>query len=101
VVSCPAGDAYKAAGFLARCIPLASKDAKLPQARRQELTKSYGDRAVQALRQAAAHGYQDAAHMKKDTDLDPLRGRNDFKALLAELEKGAPKGKPKGDRPQK
>jgi hypothetical protein len=32
--------------------------------------------------------------MKKDTDLDPIRGRDDFKKLLAELEtkaKAAPK----------
>jgi tetratricopeptide (TPR) repeat protein len=101
VSSEPANDAYKAACFLARCIPLAEKDAKLPQARRQELTKSYGDRAVQALRQALAHGYRDAAHMQKDTDLDPLRGRDDFQKLLAELDKGAGKGKPSDDRPQR
>jgi tetratricopeptide (TPR) repeat protein len=97
----PASDAYKAACFFSRCIPLAEKDAKLPQARRQELAKSYGDRAVQALRQALAKGYQDAAQLKKDKDLDPLRGRNDFRKLLAELEKGAGKDKPQGDQPQK
>jgi hypothetical protein len=33
--------------------------------------------------------YRDAAHMKKDTDLDPLREREDFKKLIAELEKRA------------
>jgi len=32
-------------------------------------------------------GYKDAAHMKKDTDLDALRERDDFKKLFAELEK--------------
>jgi hypothetical protein len=31
-----------------------------------------------------------AAHMKQDKDLDPLREREDFKKLLAELEKKAP-----------
>ena len=31
-------------------------------------------------------GYKDAAQMKKDTDLDPLREREDFKKLQAELE---------------
>jgi hypothetical protein len=31
-------------------------------------------------------GYKDVAHMKKDTDLDPLRPREDFRKLLAELE---------------
>jgi hypothetical protein len=81
-------------------VPLAEKDAKLSQARRQELAKSYADQAVGALRQAVAHGYQDAAHMKKDTDLDPLRGRDDFQKLLAELDKGASKGKPQGSQPQ-
>ena len=35
-------------------------------------------------------GYNDAANMAKDTDLDPLRGRADFKKLLASLPK--PKG---------
>jgi len=36
------------------------------------------------------------AHMKKDTDLDPLRDRDDFRKLLGELEeKGkAPASKP-------
>jgi serine/threonine-protein kinase len=97
----PAHDAYKAACFFARCIPLAEKDAKLPEARRKELAQSYGDRAVQALRQALAKGYKDAAHIQKDTDLDSLRGRDDFRKLLAELEKGAGKGKPSDDRPQR
>jgi hypothetical protein len=34
-------------------------------------------------------GYKDAVHMKKDTDLDPLRGREDFQKLLQQLEKQA------------
>ena len=41
------------------------------------------DKAVQA-------GYKDAGHMKKHTDLDPLRARADFKKLIAEVEKKAP-----------
>jgi serine/threonine-protein kinase len=97
----PANDAYKAAGFLSRCVPLAEQDAKLPEPRRKEVARSYGDRAMEVLRQALAKGYKDGAQLKKDTDLDPLRGRDDFQKLLAELEKGAPKEKPKGDQPQK
>jgi serine/threonine-protein kinase len=85
----PAGDAYKAAGFFSRCVPLAEKDAKLPEAKRKDLAKSYADWAVEALRQAVAKGYKDAAHMKKDKDLDPLRGRDDFRKLLTELEAAA------------
>ncbi len=57
----------------------------------------YGDRAMALLHQAVQAGYKDAAHMKKDTDLDPLRGREDFKKLLAELEEKAEK--PPRDRP--
>ena len=41
---------------------------------------------MELLAKAVQAGYQDAAHMKKDTDLDPLREREDFKKLLAELE---------------
>jgi eukaryotic-like serine/threonine-protein kinase len=49
----------------------------------------YADRAIELLQRAVKAGYHDAAHMKKDTGLDPLRGRDDFKKLVAELEKKA------------
>jgi serine/threonine-protein kinase len=97
----PAKDAYQAACFFSRCIPLAQKDSKLPQAQCQELAKSYAAKALEALRQALAKGYMDATNMKKDKDLDPLRPRDDFQKLLAELEKEAGKEKPKDKRPEK
>jgi eukaryotic-like serine/threonine-protein kinase len=53
--------------------------------------QEYADRAMEMLQKAVKAGYKDAAHMKKDTDLDPLRGREDFKKLLAELETKAEK----------
>jgi tetratricopeptide (TPR) repeat protein/predicted Ser/Thr protein kinase len=89
----PAKDAYNAASFFSRCIMLAEKDRQLSEARRQELAKSYGDQAVQTLRQALAKGYKDIAHLQKDKDLDPLRPRPDFQKLLAGLENGKPKSK--------
>jgi tetratricopeptide (TPR) repeat protein len=46
----------------------------------------YADAAVGFLRQSVNAGWKDAAHMKQDTDLDPLRDRDDFKKLLADLE---------------
>jgi hypothetical protein len=49
----------------------------------------YADRAMDLLRKAVKAGFKDAAHLKKDTDLDALRGRDSFKKLLAELEKNA------------
>jgi hypothetical protein len=47
------------------------------------------------LRQAVAAGYEDATHMKSDRDLDALHERDDFKALLRELETEA-RDRPKG-----
>jgi tetratricopeptide (TPR) repeat protein len=47
-------------------------------------------RAMALLQQAVAKGYRDVEHMKKDEDLEALRKREDFKKLLADLEKKAP-----------
>jgi hypothetical protein len=41
---------------------------------------------MELLQKAVQAGFKDAAHMAKDTDLDPLREREDFKKLLTELE---------------
>ncbi len=49
--------------------------------------KEYADRAMELLQQAVKAGWNDAKHTSKDTDLDPLRDREDFKKLLADLEK--------------
>jgi hypothetical protein len=48
--------------------------------------QEYADRAMELLHMAVKAGPTDAAHMAKDTDLDQLRGREDFKKLMAELE---------------
>jgi tetratricopeptide (TPR) repeat protein len=47
------------------------------------------DRAMVWLRKAVAAGYRDRAHLVKDKDLDALRAREDFQALLAALPEGA------------
>jgi hypothetical protein len=43
--------------------------------------------AAGLLRDAVTKGWKNADHMKKDSDLDSLRKRDDFQKLLAELEK--------------
>jgi tetratricopeptide (TPR) repeat protein len=83
-------DAYDAACFLSRCIPIVAKHDKLDDPQRQDAAKFYSDGAMKLLRNAARKGYQDVAHMKKDTNLDPLRQRQDFQKLVAEM---ASKGK--------
>jgi tetratricopeptide (TPR) repeat protein len=47
------------------------------------------DRAMVWLRKAVAAGYRDRDHMVKDKDLDALRAREDFQALLAALPESA------------
>jgi hypothetical protein len=47
--------------------------------------QAYADRAMELLRKAVQAGWSDGAHIAKDSDLDPLRDRKDFKSLLGEL----------------
>jgi serine/threonine-protein kinase len=80
-------DAYDAACSLSLCIPIVQGGGKGAMAKRLvPAVQLYGDEAMKMLRDAVAKGYKDADHMKKDADLDPLRSRDDFKKLLAELE---------------
>jgi hypothetical protein len=50
------------------------------------LSQRYADQAVELLRQAAEAGYRDTEHMRKDSDLDGLRLRKDFRELLKKLD---------------
>jgi hypothetical protein len=79
-------DAYNAACFLSLCVPIVAKHDKLDATQRKEAAQFYGDAAMKLLRDAVSKGYKDVAHVKKDTDLDPLRQRDDFRTLVAELE---------------
>jgi tetratricopeptide (TPR) repeat protein len=51
--------------------------------------QEYADRAMELLHRAVKAGWKDAAQMRKDTDLDSLRTREDFRELLAALEEPA------------
>jgi tetratricopeptide (TPR) repeat protein len=60
-------------------------------ARRKEQSRErdrYLGLAVTALRGAKAKGFKDVARLGREKDLDGLRQREDFKKLVAELEKG-------------
>jgi serine/threonine-protein kinase len=46
----------------------------------------YAARAVALLREAVARGFRNAAHLRLDSDLTPLRKRDDFRKVLAELD---------------
>jgi len=53
------------------------------------------ERAMECLQEAVAAGFNNLAQLKRDSDLDALRGRADFKQLLARLEAGKTKEKTK------
>ena len=82
-----AKDILRAGSLIARCVPLAAADLELPGSRRAELADAYAKRAIELVDEAARKGYRDADAIRKDQGFDSLRARNDFRALLAGLEK--------------
>jgi len=62
---------------------------KSPQGAKQ--ADAEADRAMAWLKRAVAAGFNSASHMAADHDLDDLRGREDFKALVAGLKASAEK----------
>jgi serine/threonine-protein kinase len=71
----PAG-LYDCACLLSLCAPLAAGAAEAGR---------YADEAMATLRAAVAAGYADGAKLSRDTDLAPLRGRDDFRRLVLEV----------------
>ncbi len=43
------------------------------------------DKAVKSLRRAVAAGWKQCAHMRADTDLDPIRTRTDYQMLVLDM----------------
>jgi serine/threonine protein kinase len=85
----PPADAYDAACFLSRSVTIVAKHEMLNATQRQEAARFYGDAAMRLLREAVSKGYKDVAHLKEDTDLNPLRQREDFRKLVAAMERKA------------
>jgi tetratricopeptide (TPR) repeat protein len=90
----PPADAFDAATLLGACVPIVAKHDKLNDTQRQEAAQFYADAAMKLLGDAVAKGFKDAAKLKKDPALSPLRQREDFQKLLAELEAKAPEKQP-------
>src|SRR5262249_57941904 len=69
----------QAAVSLARCLPL------MQQAKDREVCAA---RALKALERAVEQGYRDVNRLRTLPEFEPLRGRADFRELLARLEEG-------------
>jgi serine/threonine-protein kinase len=89
LLSDDAQECRSAAGFLARCVPLAEQDPEVPEPERQAAVQSYTQAALQLLRAAVQKGYRDAQQLKTANDLAPLRANADFQAILKEVEASA------------
>ena len=68
---------YNAACEFALCMPIAPEGSS-------ERTR-YADLAIETLGQAIAAGWDDFNQTAHDPDLDPLRNRPDFRAMLAAM----------------
>ncbi|HEY1375705.1 MAG TPA: hypothetical protein VGF55_02870, partial [Gemmataceae bacterium] len=86
-------EVYNAACFAANAAAAAQDDRGLSDADRGKLADACGRRAVELLQRAVQGGYTKRDHMAEDMDLDPLRGRPDFQAFWADLDRRKP-GKP-------
>jgi hypothetical protein len=73
---------YSLACGLAQCVLPAAKDLAGSPQKRQAECQRYVDLSLEALRQAVAAGYRDAAHIWRDADLAPLRSRKEIHALV-------------------
>src|SRR5205085_442521 len=72
---------------VANAVPLARADKGLAEAERPQRADAYGKLALEYLDRSIRLGQRDREHMAKDADLDPLRDRPDFQALMADLDK--------------
>jgi thiol-disulfide isomerase/thioredoxin len=91
----PKIDTYNAGCFMANAAEVAAK-APLPSEEARKLAAGYAVQAVGLLNKAVQAGYAAARgereHMDRDTDLDPLRERPDYKELIARIDQRLPPG---------
>jgi tetratricopeptide (TPR) repeat protein/predicted Ser/Thr protein kinase len=91
---------YFCAVLFARCAAAAAQDSSAATPERISEIESYAVRALVLLRQAKAAGYfrlqRQRARLGNDLAFEPLRGRADFRRLLAELAEVSPTSKADG-----
>jgi tetratricopeptide (TPR) repeat protein len=76
---------YNVACGLSLCMPIVGQEKDPIKGDAEARRRSIGDRAMEVLKESVAAGFKEVEHMKVDTDLDPLRDREDFRTLLREL----------------
>ena len=88
---------YQAAQLVARAIAISREDRSLSSEARQELAEKLGRQAVEWLRKARSLNYLSTPSTRyllaDDRDLEPLRSREDFRALVAQARNVPPAAK--------
>src|SRR5262249_44564806 len=80
-----AGDLFlKACALAQRCAVVGIVDGDLTDKQKAERQR-YAEAAVEALRQSIAKGYPDLKALQTSFLLDPLRRRDDFRQLVAQV----------------
>jgi tetratricopeptide (TPR) repeat protein len=77
---------YNIACAFSRASAAVDRDTKLSAAERAQLRARYADRSVGFLHKAVDKGYRYPNKIKNDSDLEPLRGRQDFQKVIADLQ---------------
>jgi serine/threonine-protein kinase len=84
-----ADDWYAAAGLLGLCARPAVDPGTTPDEQERAECRRFGDAAMAALRRAIAAGFKNAEVIRAGDEYAALRGRDDFPAVLALLERAA------------
>jgi eukaryotic-like serine/threonine-protein kinase len=77
---------YDLACTYSQAAAAAERDNKLSLAERGRLKARYANRAMDLLQRAIAQGWQNPELLRTDPDMEPMRAREDFRKLLADLE---------------
>jgi tetratricopeptide (TPR) repeat protein/thiol-disulfide isomerase/thioredoxin len=89
----PRVDTYSSACLMALAATAAGKSS-VTEHEKKLLAEGYAERAIKLLQKATQAGYasnrDDREHMDRDTDLVPLRQRDDYKSMLARLDARLP-----------
>jgi WD40 repeat protein/Flp pilus assembly protein TadD len=78
---------YETAKQMGLVIPQVGKDKNNLTDKEQAQCRQLADQAMVVLGQAVLAGYQESDALRKDADLEPLRTRKDFQALVGALER--------------
>jgi serine/threonine-protein kinase len=82
-----ADELYRGALELAATLPLYGRGKAEPPPAERAARDRCADLAVEALRRAAAAGFRDLDRLNRDREFDPLRQRQDFRAVIDGLQK--------------